>query len=58
MTGLIYVHVSFKTGLTVLISNRSARLQMYTVGHQTLCVLPGMFYIVNLYVGFRASFSY
>jgi hypothetical protein len=28
---------------------------MYTVGHQVLCVLPGMFCIVSMYVGFTAS---
>jgi hypothetical protein len=30
---------------------------MYAVGHQGLCVLPGMFYIANMYVGFTVSFS-
>jgi hypothetical protein len=58
MTGLIYVHVSFKTGLTVSISNSSAGLQMYAVGHQALCILPGMFDIASMYVGFTASFAY
>jgi hypothetical protein len=58
MTGLIYVQVFLKTGLTVVSSNGSAGLQIYAVGHQTLCVLPEMFYIASMYVGFTASFSY
>jgi len=58
MTGLIYVQVSFKTGLTALSSNRSAGLQMYAVGRQSLCVLPEIFYIVSMYVGFTIIFSY
>lgn len=58
ITGLIYVQVFLNTGLTVVSSNRSAGLQMCAVGHQTLCILPGMFYIASMYVGFTASFSY
>ena len=53
MTGLIYVQVSFKTGLTVLSSNRSAGLQMYAVGHQAV-----YFAWNSMYVGFTANFSY
>jgi len=58
MTCLIYVHVSFKTRLTVVSSNRSVGPQMYAVGHQALCVWPEMFYVASMYVGFAASFSY